>query len=250
MSRPPFRIELDKFVGAGRYLRHGRLTIQNRVCYAARIELIGAHRIVVTWNHIIYVGRRTICIDNRHHGNFQFAGLFDRDFFVCHIDHEHCIGQRTHVLYAAETPLELEHLALQAQHLFLAQLLKRSVAFHFLEIFEAFDRLPDGLEVGQHAAQPAMAYIGHATALRFCTNCVAGRSFCSHEQDLAAVSNHGTNELCCLLVQRQRSLEIDDMNLVTFAEDVRRHFRVPVAGLMSEMNARFQHLAHGKASHF
>jgi hypothetical protein len=38
--------------------------------------------------------------------------------------------------------------------------------------------------------------------------------------------------------------EIDDVDLVAVAEDERRHLRVPVAGLVAEMHARFEHLAH------
>src|SRR4029453_13109580 len=39
------------------------------------------------------------------------------------------------------------------------------------------------------------------------------------------------------------------MDLVTLAEDVGGHLRVPEAGLMSEVNTRFQHLSHGHAGH-
>ena len=41
-----------------------------------------------------------------------------------------------------------------------------------------------------------------------------------------------------------RLLEVDDVDLVSFAEDERSHLRVPEAGLVSEMDARFQHLSH------
>src|SRR6185295_4519963 len=46
------------------------------------------------------------------------------------------------------------------------------------------------------------------------------------------------------LVQRHRLLEIDDVNLVTVAEDIGRHPRVPVAGLVSEVDSRFEHFTH------
>ena len=50
-------------------------------------------------------------------------------------------------------------------------------------------------------------------------------------------------------IQRLRLLEIDDVDLVALAEDERGHLRVPEAGLMSEMDTRFQHLSHGHAGH-
>ena len=44
--------------------------------------------------------------------------------------------------------------------------------------------------------------------------------------------------------QRHGLLEIDDVDAVALAEDVRRHLRVPAAGGVAEMNASFQELAH------
>src|SRR5690606_12285429 len=41
----------------------------------------------------------------------------------------------------------------------------------------------------------------------------------------------------------------DDVDLAAGAEDVGGHLRVPVAGLVAEMNAGFQHLAHGDLGH-
>ena len=56
-------------------------------------------------------------------------------------------------------------------------------------------------------------------------------------------------KLSRFVVQRQRLFEVDDVDPVAFAEDERGHLRVPEAGLMSEMDARFQHLSHGHAGH-
>jgi hypothetical protein len=35
------------------------------------------------------------------------------------------------------------------------------------------------------------------------------------------------------------------MNLIAMTEDEWRHLGVPITGLMSEMDARFQHFTHG-----
>ena len=51
------------------------------------------------------------------------------------------------------------------------------------------------------------------------------------------------------LVQRQRLLEIDDVDLVALSEDELRHLRVPEAGLVPKMHARFQHPAHRHVGH-
>ena len=49
--------------------------------------------------------------------------------------------------------------------------------------------------------------------------------------------------------QRVVHPRVDDVDLVPLAEDVRRHLRVPVTGLMTEMHASLKHLAHGNAAH-
>src|SRR5690606_25188878 len=41
--------------------------------------------------------------------------------------------------------------------------------------------------------------------------------------------------------------QVDDMDAVAHAEDVRGHLRVPAAGVVAEMNARLEQLAHGEA---
>jgi hypothetical protein len=45
--------------------------------------------------------------------------------------------------------------------------------------------------------------------------------------------------------ERLRLLEVDDVDLVAMAVDVRGHLRVPEARLVSEMDTGFQHLTHG-----
>ena len=40
--------------------------------------------------------------------------------------------------------------------------------------------------------------------------------------------------------------EVDDVDIVADAEDVRRHLRVPAVGLVAEVNASFQELAHAE----
>jgi hypothetical protein len=43
-----------------------------------------------------------------------------------------------------------------------------------------------------------------------------------------------------------RLRQVDDVDVVAGAEDVLRHLRVPAVGLMAEMNASFQELAHAE----
>jgi hypothetical protein len=77
----------------------------------------------------------------------------------------------------------------------------------------------------------------------------ARRALGADEQHAAAVSDDLANEASRLVVERQRLFQVDDVNPVAFPEDERGHLGVPETGLMSEVDARFQHLPHGHAGH-
>jgi hypothetical protein len=100
------------------------------------------------------------------------------------------------------------------------------------------------LEVGEHAAEPAVVDVRHGRALRFLAHDLACLALGAHEKERAAVRGELARELGGVLVERQRLLEVDDVDLVAVAEDVGGHLRVPVPGLMSEMDPGFQHLTH------
>ena len=176
-------------------------------------------------------------------------GLVDRDALVTHIDDEQCVRQALHVLDAAQAAVELLALAPQHLRLALAALLEHAARGHLVDLSEPADRLPDGLEVRQHAAEPAMAHVRHAAAGRLAGDRVAGGTLRTDEQHAAAVGDQVLHEVRRLDVERQGLLEVDDVDPVTLAEDVRGHLRVPEAGLVSEMDARLQHLPHGHAGH-
>ncbi len=146
--------------------------------------------------------------------------------------------------------LQLFHLALQRQRLALAHLLERAVLRHRLQVLQALDRRLDRLEVGEHAAQPAVVDVGHAGALRLLGDDLARLALGADEQDGAAVHGQLADVLHRLLVHRHRLFEVDDVNLVALAEDVIRHLRVPVAGLVAEVHPGFQHLTHGDRHHY
>ena len=135
-------------------------------------------------------------------------------------------------------------LALQRQRLALVHLLEGAVLAHLLEVLEALDRRLDGLEVGQHAAEPAGVDVGHAGAARFLGDDLARLALGADEQDRALVRGQLADELHRLLVHLHRLLEVDDVDLVALAEDVLGHLRVPVAGLVAEVDSGFQHLTH------
>jgi hypothetical protein len=57
------------------------------------------------------------------------------------------------------------------------------------------------------------------------------------------------NEVQRIVHGRNRLLKVDDMNLVTSAEDELRHFRVPVTGLVTEVSTCLEQVTHVYLSH-
>src|SRR5690606_15449850 len=64
-----------------------------------------------------------------------------------------------------------------------------------------------------------------------------------------ALLRDARDEVHRVLEQRDGLLEVDDVDLAARTEDVRGHLRVPVTGLVAEVDAGFQHLAHGDLGH-
>src|SRR4029079_46547 len=88
-----------------------------------------------------------------------------------------------------------------------------------------------------------------AAACRFFLDRFARRALGADEQDRAALLRDRRDEVHRVAEQRQRLLEVDDVDLAARAEDVRRHARIPVTGLVAEMHASFEHLAHRDLRH-
>jgi hypothetical protein len=115
---------------------------------------------------------------------------------------------------------------------------------HLLEVLQALDRALDRLEVGQHAAEPALVDERHRRALRFLGDDLARLPLGADEQDRALVRRQLADVLHRVVVLLERALEVDDVDLVAVAEDVLGHLRVPVTRLVAEVHTGLQHLAH------
>jgi len=116
------------------------------------------------------------------------------------------------------------------------------LGFHVLE---ALDRRLDGFEVGQHAAEPTLIDERNTRATGFCSDDLAGLTLGAHHQDGAAIGRELLGELHRVLEHRQRFFQVDDVNLVAMAKNEGGHLGVPEAGLVTEMDAGFQHFTHG-----
>src|SRR5690625_1800055 len=232
---------------AGRHRRLARVLY--RVGHAFKVELDRTDGVVITRNYIIHFARGVVGVHDSHHRNPQLAGFLQRDALVTHVDDEHRVRQAFHVFDTGQTAVELIHLAVQHELFFLAEPIKSAVGFLRLQIFQAPDGLFHSPEVGEHAAQPTMIDVRHTAALRRLAHRVARRPLGADDQYPAALRHQAPDKIQSLIIKREGLLQVDDMNLVAFAEDVRSHLRVPVTGLVSEVNPRLQHLTHGYLSH-
>jgi hypothetical protein len=137
-------------------------------------------------------------------------------------------------------PMSFSSLAIsRAEHqlLFLAQAVQAGFLLG-LHVLQALDRGLDGLEVGQHAAQPALVDERHASALRFGGHDFTGLALGADHQDGAAVGGQLRTNFGRFLEHRQRLFQVDDVDLVAMAEDERGHLGVPEAGLVTESGHR------------
>jgi hypothetical protein len=154
-----------------------------------------------------------------------------------------------HVADAREVLLELRELARQLDDFLLRQAIEGAVRLHLLDGAEALDRALDGLEVGQHAAEPAVVDVELPGALRLFGDDLLGLLLRADEEDLLALRDEVRQPIEGPIEEPDRLLQVDDVDAVSRAEDVGLHLRIPTTGLVPEVGPRLQHLAHSDRGH-
>ena len=177
-------------------------------------------------------------------------GFLDGQSFLVHIDHEHGGRGAVHVADTAQLLSQLVLLTLEEQQLLLGQTGAVHVGeVHFLKFLEAGDALGHGLEVGQHAAEPTLGDIRHVHAGGLSGNSFLSLFLGADEQHGAVVGNSGLDEVVGLVDHVERLEQVDDVDAVALGEDELLHLRVPTTGLVAEVQACLQHVAHSDLSH-
>jgi len=108
-----------------------------------------------------------------------------------------------------------------------------------LQVTQIADARLDCLEVGKHAAQPAMIHIEHPTALGLFRHSFLGLFLGAYEKDSVTIGGKLFHKLVRLIETPYCLLQIDDMDAIAIHKDEGLHFGVPATGLMSEVYARF-----------
>src|SRR5205823_3173723 len=132
---------------------------------AARFRRSGARRLLRLEPRSDHF-RVRVRIHDGDHRNAELVRLGDRDALLLRIHDEQRSRQPAHVLDARQVLLELDALAVEQQLLLLGVVLELAFGGALLQLFQPFDLLLDGLEVGERAAQPALGHVERAAALR------------------------------------------------------------------------------------
>src|SRR6185312_5416644 len=226
----------------------GADAVEHRGRHQVAIERHGADRVIVARDREVDAVGIGVAVEHRHDRNAALAGFLHGDSFLVGVDDEQHVGRAAHFLDAAQRPLELVALARQVELLLLGQ--ADHVALEaIVELAQALDRGRDGLPVGDHAAQPAVIHVVLAAALGGVGDALRRGGLRADEQNPAAIGDDLAHLLERLLEQRHRLCEIDDMDPVTYPEQVRLHLGVPTPGVVAEMDTRFQQLTHRELRH-
>ncbi len=165
------------------------------------------------------------------------------------VDHPESARGLRQVADSAERLVQLVELPLLDEELFLGEAARGALEVELLELLHAGEALGDRREVGQQATEPALVHVGLADTRGLLGDRVLGLLLGAHEEDGAAVGDRLADEFVGLVDVGQRLLEIDDVAARTLGEDEALHLRVPPAGLVSEVDAAVEQLAHGYDGH-
>src|SRR5690606_29443518 len=150
-----------------------------------------------------------------------------------------------HILDTANGALKLVALAGQVQDFLLGQT-TRFTGKQIIEFAQTADRVRDRLPVGQHAAKPTMVDVVLRALLCRLSDRLGGLTLRADKKHAATGSNHVTHCDERLMKQRNGLREVDDVDIVTIAEEELLHLRVPAVGLVTKVNTSFQQLTHRK----
>ena len=193
--------------------------------------------------------RVTVGVDHSDNRKAELVGFGDCDVLFHRVDHKDGIRQLVEPADPAQVALELFELTGVAQRLLLRHRVEVAGLLHGLELLHALHTGGDGLEVGEHATQPALVHIGHAARVGVDGDGSLGLLLGPNEEDGAAASNQVPDVGVGLFDPLHRLLEVDQVDAVALTEDESAHLRVPPTGLVSEVDARAQQLLHGYDGH-
>jgi len=94
-----------------------------------------------------------------------------------------------------------------------------------------------------------VVHVRHADALGLGLDRVLALLLRPDEQDGAAAVGDVLDEVVRLLDERERLLEVDDVDAAALGEDEALHLRVPAARLVTEVDSGLQEFSHAYDGH-
>ena len=125
----------------------------------------------------------------------------------------------------------------------LRQALVGAVGAHGFDVEQPLDRAANGLEIGEHPAEPTLRDVEHPAALGLLNQRLLGLPLGADEQHLPTLADRAIDRLLRRRQRMHRLLEIDDVDPIALHEDVALHLGVPTPGLVPEVDPRLQQLS-------
>src|SRR5581483_3839978 len=155
-----------------------------------------ADGIVVAGNLVVDQVGIAVRIDDRDDRDGELVRLLDRDLLLLRVDDEEGVGQLAEPLDPTERGEELLALVAQPPRLLLREGLDDlGVLEHLVELLQAVDRLLDGLEIGEHAAEPPRVHVERAAALGLFADRVLRLLLRADEEHLSALRGQVADEV-------------------------------------------------------
>src|SRR5688500_934572 len=234
--------------GRGRLFRHALLVgvkpLENRVGDPGCEETDRADRVVVARDHVVDDVRIAVRVHDGHDRDAQDVRFLDRDVLLFRVDDEERVGQLVHLLDPGQVLLELLLLALEAEALFLRQVLVVFLRENSLDFLQPVDRLADRREIREGPAEPPRVHEKHSAAVRLFVDRVLRLPFRSDEQEVLSGGGELGHEFRGILELLQGLLQVDDVDAVALPEDELLHLGVPSLCLVPEVHARFEQFLH------
>ena len=199
-------------------------------------------RVVVTGDRHrdeIRIGVRVADGDDR---DAELVGFGDRDALLLAVDDEEQARYTRHGLDAFQILGKLLTLTRHHQLFLLRVVGERAIFRAGLEVLELTDLLLDRLEVGEHAAQPALRDEHGVAALGFIAHDGRELALGADEEHTLAAQHDLADELLRQFDLAQRLLQVDDVNAIALGENEPAHLGIPAASLVSEVDASGQQL--------
>ena len=199
-----------------------------------------ANSVVVAGNRILEVLGIGVCVENSDHWNAQLFGLVDGEVLAQWINHPDCAGSLLQVTNPTQRLLQLGQLTFLQQEFFLGETLSSVLVVDLFEFFHATQTLGHGLEVGEKTTQPPLVDIGLAHACCLLGNRLLGLFLCADKQNGATVGDRLFNEVVGLIDERERLLQIDDVDSAALGKDKTLDFRIPATGLVAKVHTTIE----------